>query len=786
MIRHARKLVCWLVTCVCFFTWCTVPFNQALAQSPAQTKEWEQAAERLERLFNALEEARKEIPRDTFDPQAIVNIVGCDPVKLFEWVRDNTYLVPYRGSLRGHIGVLMDRLGNSLDRAILLHKLLTMTGYEARFVRGSLTKKQAEAVLNNARPIPPGGALPAEEQTEENLYQMISQYADKFGLDPVALQNTSMRMRIVQQHMAEELAQRVEEQTEALLELLGDIPDIREAEWNKAVSALQDHWWLEWKSPSGWIALDPTLPEAKPNKTLTQNESTVASPDDLAQEDLHLLTIRVIIERWRDGGLEEETVFEHALQPSKLFGKTITIRNVPLNWPSDIKWFSEKQPLERLKNISLDQDEWLPVLTVGNEFLWQLSFNWAGKVKQPNRRNTHGMEDSLTSAWGLLSPRQEELDHESYLTAEWIEYEMYLPGRKTDTIRRHFFDEIGFASRNAKILPNFNNISSRHDLEHRLALLGGVRTVIQVSKFSREFLSYIMTEGLNEYQSLLKKNLVNTELRFAPELIEKINTLSLIPGPELALAASRFGWNRNSCNTYFDSFNIISSFSCIRLSSAGELVSFQGLDIIANELAANLHSVADPFRTRLRQGVIDTNIETLIMNTFGHDIVNTGEFFRRDMIRGIRWSRVPDDYFSSCASKSSSINLQTMFTEDFKKGYIVVAPYSKDTLNNDSFHTWWRIDSATGSALGLTELGKGGAYERAILERHISISILIGGSHFLGLMLSKCPPGDYACLLCSAVQGVFTGIGVFGLIHGLMFPLTVDAFLLESFVSFVC
>jgi hypothetical protein len=29
-------------------------------------------------------------PRDTFDPQVIVDNVGKDPAKLFEWVRDST------------------------------------------------------------------------------------------------------------------------------------------------------------------------------------------------------------------------------------------------------------------------------------------------------------------------------------------------------------------------------------------------------------------------------------------------------------------------------------------------------------------------------------------------------------------------------------------------------------------------------------------------------------------------------------------------------------------------
>src|SRR5688500_525086 len=89
-------------------------------------------AERLEAAFELLEGARREIPRDTFDVDAIINSVGSNPIRLFDWVRTHTYLVPYRGILRGHLGVMMDRVGNSLDRAILLATLLKSAGHQAR------------------------------------------------------------------------------------------------------------------------------------------------------------------------------------------------------------------------------------------------------------------------------------------------------------------------------------------------------------------------------------------------------------------------------------------------------------------------------------------------------------------------------------------------------------------------------------------------------------------------------------------------------------------------------
>jgi hypothetical protein len=71
----------------------------------------------LARFFDALAAADKSLPRDTFDVAAVAAEVGDDPAKALQWVREGTAWVPYRGCLRGPAGTLMDRTGNSLDRA---------------------------------------------------------------------------------------------------------------------------------------------------------------------------------------------------------------------------------------------------------------------------------------------------------------------------------------------------------------------------------------------------------------------------------------------------------------------------------------------------------------------------------------------------------------------------------------------------------------------------------------------------------------------------------------------
>src|SRR3954469_17843011 len=69
-----------------------------------------EAAQKIEKSLKAIEDADRENPRESFDLQAVLQKTGPDPLKVFEWVRDQTVWVPYRGALRQEIGVLMDRL----------------------------------------------------------------------------------------------------------------------------------------------------------------------------------------------------------------------------------------------------------------------------------------------------------------------------------------------------------------------------------------------------------------------------------------------------------------------------------------------------------------------------------------------------------------------------------------------------------------------------------------------------------------------------------------------------
>ena len=149
--RTCRLLLCVLMV----MAWCGGPRVMAVAQAPAGPAKREaptapQIADALEAAAKGYAALGKDLPRDRFDVKAAAALAGRDPAKALAWVRENTRFVPYRGVLRGPAGVLMDRRGNSLDRALLLAALLGEAGKRVRLARATLPPERAEQMLASA------------------------------------------------------------------------------------------------------------------------------------------------------------------------------------------------------------------------------------------------------------------------------------------------------------------------------------------------------------------------------------------------------------------------------------------------------------------------------------------------------------------------------------------------------------------------------------------------------------------------------------------------------------
>ncbi len=268
-------------------------------------------------ILDAIEDAENELARDTFDPAAVIQTVGHDPQELLAWMREQTRWVPYRGALRGYVGVLMDRLGNDLDRSLLLAELLTQAGHEVRLASRSLTQEQVTELLEVVAAIRPRTARSKTNPTPMSEAD-LQRYSQLLRIDPDELKTRVRKFSERVDGMAGEMTMRLDAQVPFLAGMIGD--SRATDEWDRrAASALQDHWWVQLNDGSDWIDLDPLLPASRPSgslgaaeRTFTYSSSDMSIP--LESSLVHEVSIRVFVQQTTSDAMAEHKVFEHSLR----------------------------------------------------------------------------------------------------------------------------------------------------------------------------------------------------------------------------------------------------------------------------------------------------------------------------------------------------------------------------------------------------------------------------------------------------------------------------------------
>ena len=129
--------------------------HQKLLQGEAGYK---LVSEKLNRMHTALDVVGSKMDRSLFEIDALGARLGSDPAAIFHFVRDEIRFEPYTGVLRGALGTLICRAGNSLDRSLLLAALLEKAGFTTQIASGQLTAEQARILVNRlfepVKPVP--------------------------------------------------------------------------------------------------------------------------------------------------------------------------------------------------------------------------------------------------------------------------------------------------------------------------------------------------------------------------------------------------------------------------------------------------------------------------------------------------------------------------------------------------------------------------------------------------------------------------------------------------------
>lgn len=683
-----------------------LPANLGARPAPSELHDW------LERVFPIVEKMAQDIPRDLFDLEAVIAAVGRDPDTLFKWARDNTYLVPYRGILRGEKGVLLDRLGNSLDRAMVLQALLRSAGHRVRLARGRLTEGQARQVLARARPFPDHASR--TERFDETAEQAaIARYADHVRADAGTLRASVVQVRQNRERVTGLAQKRSELQARLIAEAVGypaSTPRLREGP--DTLAALADHWWVQWDRNSSWIDLDPTLPDAVVGNALTEVASVVQADglDDLDAELIHTLQIRLVIEVRKDGEVTELPVLTHTVLPATIVGQSLTLRQVPTSWPQDLDLTSQRQPLEHFRETALRQREWLPVLSVGSQTYSKYSFNEHGDLSVASPPSLGQGSAALgSSIGGMLSASTRSRPSSSassspknrgQVTAQWIDYEIRAPGRLPRVVRREVFDCVGPSQRNHAATAF--NVDSQCQLSRALQLLGDTEILPLGWDVSSAQVDALIAENLqHNRQALLElvKHIQTKSRQGIAQALDRIQPLTRLY--HLALTRAR---SRRLQETYLDQINVLTMHKFLTATRDGGLASHEGFDIVANGVAARAD--ADTYLARIEQGTLDGAIEAFLAcggtATACADFSSASETLARQPDAVV--IRHPQD--AAWQRVVVSEDVRARMNADLASGRVVLVPAGRG-VSGGTASAWWSVDPSTGETLAMGNRGWG-------------------------------------------------------------------------------
>jgi hypothetical protein len=676
--------------------------KQGTQPSPAE------AADKLASALAALEAVDREVLQPSLDPESVAKTVGSDPQALSRWVAERTLWVPYRGRLRGAAGMLMDRRGNSLDRAELLAALLSAAGHSVRLARGTLTEQQARTLwpaLTSARTL---GSMDGQA-TAAAVQRAVDGYVAQQGADRE--QVAALTRTLDSGSLAAANALKADARTRsAALAKAVDLRGSTSIEPTAAdLAALSDHWWVQVRQGEAWVDVDVLAAAGSQAVPLTKVEKTFAA-GGIPPGQQHRVRLRVVIEQEQAGRRKPKVVLDHVFAPSETWGQRLVLRHVPLKWPNGLRPASEADARARADKFAAAvaaQDAWRPVLVVGDHLVNGEVFTESGRPYDAgSARGGPAAPSGMGGLFGGLSGSETADNGQGILTAEWIEYEILVPGEPAQIIRRPVFDLVGPARRASnQPAPAFGDAER---LDCGWALLGDVETLALAARPSQEAVAHLVATGFIQAGPRLVEHLRASNRAGLRDEAARLLTRT---SPAFELALGRSEWSPDPDAVYLDRPNIIGYRARLERDAAGTLALIESLDLAFNEVAVVPGARANAPTIRLAQGVADTAAERAVLSGFGR-IENAIDVFDAATAASVRQVvlRTAGDIDQALTGQAGDVRAR--LDEDVRAGYVVVIPAQPVPVNGRPRAAWWKIRPTSGDAVGVLESGLHGAAAR--------------------------------------------------------------------------
>jgi len=323
------------------------------------------------------------------DPVHFAAALGKDPNRIFEFVRNHIAFEPYEGVLRGPKGTLLAMAGNSPDRAMLLATLLRLSGYEVRYVRGTLPEARARELVASLwaeRPPAPMGSQATTAGSASNG-DWITAAIQRDG--------TLLRDRLKSAGIPRATT------TPVTMESL--------------VKESRNHYWVELSKDDAWAPVDPSFATSTPGQVYAESEETMA---ELPESLFHRIEIRVRIEEYAGDKVSSRDVLRYSAKAHDLSGSDLIVVHQPVDQKKEGTHHVKPELIVHRSAVAGD-DFWL----------------------KPPRAET---KTAILDAFGGGGD-----DEATLATAESIEMDFIAPDGSKQTVVRDLFDRIGLHQRHS-------------------------------------------------------------------------------------------------------------------------------------------------------------------------------------------------------------------------------------------------------------------------------------------------------------------------------------------------
>jgi hypothetical protein len=630
--------------------------------------------------------------------------------------------------------VLIDRMGNSLDRSLLLAALLSAQDHEVRLAHAKLGHDEAAVLLAEAEALLVGAPEELGATPLDDLEKLVG---DSVSPERIA------EMRGVQRKRGDTSYDQVERITSALTAqaaplAAGTVEERISAERARQVTVLQEHSWVQVRLDGAWVDYDPTMAAFGRSRSAVFD---TFGPDAIPAGFDHRIGITIIIETTDETGAAERiTVLDEGFASASLVGQPIQLGLQPLGVPSREKLPELEGRPDEVSRIAAGLDRWLPFLEVGNQTFSTRLFYTDGETLEISGQDLNtlllaeGMRRSVDRSVGEASGLLESLDatgdgsgalvarkRKGELSSVWLRLTMTEPGQTPRTEWRALYDAF---DRPAALEPSKPDtdpaIDDAERVRRTLALTRDLRILVESARTTEAWYTRQAAQRLAPAGPALLA-MAGGEVPDQERLIASADALNRADLDLLGAVSMRWSLNFGADAVFHDRpMVLLARRGAVidRDAPAGEEPRLQYLiDIVENRVGVRLPLTEDPFLARLAQGIADTVAESAVVPT-GIDAANAAVFHALDLSKGLNWRRIAS---TSALPGGLSPAAAAHISRDLDRGYALLS----SAVGRDRTMAWWRIDPATGATLGMLENGGGSMSAEHVIALKFSLSITV-------------------------------------------------------------